>query len=257
MIEPIRRLTVGRFALTLLPQQPYEARYCAEAPALGFAFDAQGGDHAFDSDRIRPYRTRPNSFAYVPTGCGVFSRSSRGGEYLTVTLPHALPAPQTTDRPAPALRAAAHRLRALLLAPGTADPLEAEGLAQRFHDAATAALGLPAPKAAGWMTPQRLARLDAAIDAGLADGITVAGLAAGLGLSEGFFSRAVKAALGVSPQVHLLDRKLARARRLIAAGEDDLSQVALAAGFASHAHLSAAFRRYLGLTPSILRAQMR
>lgn len=101
MIEPVRRLSVGRFALTLLPRQPYEARYDAAAPALGFAFDAQDGDHAFDSDRLRPYRTRANSFAYVPKGCGLISRSRRGGEYLTLTLPDALPAPQTTDRLAP------------------------------------------------------------------------------------------------------------------------------------------------------------
>lgn len=257
MIEPIRRLSVGRFALTLLPRQPYEARYDAAAPALGFAFDAQDGDHAFDSDRLRPYRTRANSFAYVPKGCGLISRSRRGGEYLTLTLPDALPAPQTTDRLAPALRDTAHRLRAALLSPNTVDPLEVEALAASFTETATAALGLPAPKAAGWMTPQRLAKLDALLDEGLAEGVTVAGLAAALGLSDGFFSRAVKAALGVSPQAYLLDHKLARARHLIADGEADLSQVALGAGFASHAHLSTAFKRYLGITPTAFRAQVR
>lgn len=257
MIEPIRRLSVGRFALTLLPRQPYEARYCAAAPALGFAFETQDGEHAFDSDRLRPYRTRANSFAYVPKGCSLVSRSRLGGEYLTLTLPDALPAPQTTDRLAPDLRPAAHRLRAALLAPERVEALEVEALAQEFCDQAARALGLPPPKAAGWMTPQRLAKLDAAIDAGLAEGVTVAGLAATLGLSEGFFSRAVKAALGVSPQAYLLDHKLARARRLMTAGEADLSQVALEAGFASHAHLSTAFKRYLGITPTVFRAQIR
>ncbi|WP_052711414.1 hypothetical protein [Elstera litoralis] len=94
----------GPYRLTLLPHQPYAVRYSAAAPALGFAFDGQTGRHAFDSDRLRPFRTRPNSFAYVPPGCAVQSRSPTGGEYLTITLADALPAPQTTDLSAPALR---------------------------------------------------------------------------------------------------------------------------------------------------------
>ncbi len=257
MIEPVRHLSAGGFTLTLLPPQPYEARYCAAAPVLGFAFEAQEGEHAFDSDRLRPYRTRANSFAYVPKGCSLISRSRQGGEYLMLTLPRPLAAGQSTDQLAPGLRAAAHRLRTALLVRDAPDALELEALAEAFTATAAVALGLPPSKAAGWMTPQRLAKLDAAIDAGLAEGVTVAGLAGTLGLSEGFFSRAVKAALGVSPQAYLLDRKLARARRLIAEGGEDLSQVALAAGFTSHAHLSAAFKRYLGITPTAFRAQVK
>lgn len=245
----------GSYRLTLLPPQPYEARYSAAAPALGFAFDGQAGDHAFESDRLRPFRTRPNSFAYVPQHCRVASRSAVGGEYLTVTLPKALAAPQSTDQVAPILRTTAHHLRIGLLTQDAVDPLEIEGLAARFVADATEALGAPPPRTAGWMTFRRLQQIDAMIDAELADGLTVARLAAALGLSEGFFSRAVKASLGVSPQAYLLDRKLSRARALLRTRQDDLSQIALAAGFSSHAHLSAACRRYLGVTPSALRGQ--
>lgn len=245
----------GPYRLTLLPHQPYAVRYSAAAPALGFAFDGQTGQHAFDSDRLRPFRTRPNSFAYVPPGCAVQSRSATGGEYLTLTLPDALAAPQTTDLSAPALRPLALRLRQELLAPGRIDPLELEALAAQFVAGAREALALPKPRAAGWLTPQRLARLDALIEAQLAEGISVAALAAALGLSEGFFCRAVKASLGVSPQAYLLDRKLSRARTLLRTRPDDLSQIALAAGFSSHAHLSAACRRYLGVPPSALRGR--
>ncbi len=243
----------GSYRLTLLPPQPYEARYSAAAPALGFAFDGQVGDHAFESDRLRPFRTRPNSFAYVPQHCRVVSRSAIGGEYLTVSLPNALVAPQSTDQVAPILRVTAHRLRMGLLVQDALDPLEIEGLAARFGADAGAALGAPPPRAAGWMTPRRLQQIDAMIDAELADGLTVARLAAALELSEGFFSRALKASLGVSPQAYLLDRKLSRARALLRTRSEDLTHIALAAGFSSHAHLSAACRRYLGLPPSALR----
>ncbi len=243
----------GPYRLMLLPQQPYEARYVATAPVLGFAFDGQTGLHAFNSDRLRPFRTRPNSFAYIPTGCMVQSRSTTGGEYLTLSLPNALAAPQATNLSAPRLCATARRLRQGLLAPGRVDPLEMEALAGRFIEAAIEALDTPPPRAAGWLTPQRLARLDALIDAHLTEGITVAALAAALDLSDGFFSRAVKASLGVSPQAYLLDRKLSRARALLRTSPDDLTNIALAAGFSSHAHLSAACRRYLGVPPSALR----
>lgn len=245
--------SAGPYQLHLLPPQPYEARYTAPAPTLGFAFDSQAGVHAFNSDRLRPFRTRANSFAYVPPGCAVHSCSQRGGEYMIVRLPTEISAPQASDLPAPRLRHTALRLRLGLLSAEWADPLEMEALIARFVADATAALGLPPPRAAGWLTPQRLARLDALIDAHLAEGITIAKLAAALDLSEGFFNRAVKASLGVSPQAYLLDRKLSRARALLRTSHDDLSQIALAAGFSSHAHLSAACRRYLGTSPSQLR----
>jgi hypothetical protein len=49
-----------------------------------FAFESQAGTHAFATDRITDFRTRPNSLAYVPKGCDVVSRSPEGGEYLTL-----------------------------------------------------------------------------------------------------------------------------------------------------------------------------
>ncbi|WP_202329346.1 helix-turn-helix domain-containing protein [Mesorhizobium sp. L-8-3] len=56
------------------------------------------------------------------------------------------------------------------------------------------------------------------------------------------------------PHAYIVDRRLARA--LIAACAEDLSAVAFATGFSSHAHLATAFRQRLGLSPSAFRRSL-
>jgi AraC family transcriptional regulator len=78
-------------------------------------------------------------------------------------------------------------------------------------------------------------------------------LADALGLSAGFFCRAFSAAVGKAPHDYVIDRRVARARRLLLDPELDLSAIAQASGFASHAHMTATFRKRLGVAPSELR----
>ncbi|WP_337997178.1 AraC family transcriptional regulator [Oleispirillum naphthae] len=253
--EPTRRFATAVWEAELLPRQPYEVRYTTERAAVGFAFDPQAGEHAFASDRVRPFRVRARSLAFVPAGCEVFSRSAAGGEYLRLILPSA--ADGAAERFSGSQDAAAARaawtLRALLLAGGPPDPLlfDAHAAALAAHAAVPRATAGAA--AGGWMTPQRLKRIEDLVEARLETGPSVAEMAAELGLSADFFSRAFKAATGETPHAYVLTRRIARARALIRAGADDLSTVAFAAGFSSHAHMSAAFRRILGVTPGALR----
>lgn len=258
--EPTRRVTVGRWTAELLPRQAYEARYTADCALLGFAFDSQEGVHAYAGDRIRPFRATPNGLACVPEGCDVYSRSPAGGEYLAVTgfdLDGAGGFP-FSDRMDPPAIAAAHATRRLLLAFSAADTLHFEALMgfliERLH---VQIRGRQAPAdSARWMTAQRLRRVDELIEARLDRMLTVQDLANELDLSAGFFSRAFTQATGRSPHAYILDRKIARARALIAAGAEDLSAVALAAGFSSHAHFTTVFRQKLGVSPSQLRTAL-
>jgi hypothetical protein len=73
-----------RFHTVLLPRAAYEAAYVAPCGLIGFAFESQSGFHSFGSDRRTPYRTRPNSLAFIPAGCDVYSQSDCGGEYLLI-----------------------------------------------------------------------------------------------------------------------------------------------------------------------------
>lgn len=241
----------------LLPCQSYEARYVPDHAVVGFAFDMQRGEHAFASDRSRPFFARPNGLAYVPAGCPVYSRSSQGGEYLRIEwrgpFEVADPHPYSDCLDTPSLYAA-RALRRLLLAAGAVDPIEVEGLVHVLVGGAGARLGEPRlPQAARWMTPRRLRHTLEWIEAELHRPFAVVELARAVGLSARFFSGAFRAAVGQAPHDFVIERRVARARALLHAGEQSLVEVALACGFASHAHLTSTFRRRLGVPPSALR----
>lgn len=260
-----RQATCGRWAVELLPARPYCARYTSPEPAIGFAFDSQSGDHAFASDRSRPFRTRPNSLAFVPAGCDVFSQSRKGGEYLKLT---AATSPRCgerdlwseqrifNDRIDPRAIAAAQAIRKLLLGDRPPDPLGLEAQTETLLHCVDDALVTPASQSGAerWMTPARLRKIEDLVEQDLDKVLTVASLAQALGLSPGFFSRAVKAAIGKAPHDYIIDRRVARARSLLRDTAQPLSDIALASGFSSHAHMSAVFRTRLGAMPIRLRA---
>jgi AraC family transcriptional regulator len=246
------------WTVELLPRAGYEARYTPAAPVIGFAFESQTGIHAFGSDRRSAYRARPNGLAFVPSGCDVFSSSESGGEYLKVTLGPKMQAPwalarRFSDAVDPAALTAATDLRRLLLSPATIDPLDCERLVLALESRAAAMLGHVPGRAEVWMTPQRLRRIDELIEARLDARLTVQDLAGALGLSTGFFARAFKRATGRAPHDYIIDRRIARARLLLRERRLSLAAVALASGFASHAHMTATFRTRLGISPQSLR----
>lgn len=83
--------------------------------------------------------------------------------------------------------------------------------------------------------------------------LLVGAIAARLGLSPGFFTRAFKAAVGKSPHDYVLDRRISRARHLIMSTDLPLAGIAAACGFASQAHMTTLFQQRIGLTPGMLR----
>jgi AraC-like DNA-binding protein len=86
-------------------------------------------------------------------------------------------------------------------------------------------------------------------------GVSVETLAREAGLSPAHFARAFTRSVGRPPHQHLLALRLARARRLLAAADARLSDVALRTGFADQAHFTRAFRRAFGVTPrTVMRA---
>ena len=256
-----RRAVVGRWQIELLPPYPYETTYTADGAVIGFALEAQAGVHAFGSDRKQGFRTKPNGLAYVPVGCDVYSRSDRGGEYLKITSAARLEEASIrdlrfSDVTDPVAIGAAEGLRRELLRVSGIEPLAVEHHAQVLAERVTHVLAGDhvEPAAASWMTPRRLRLIEDLVDARLETRLTVQDLADALGLSAGFLSRAFKAAVGKSPHDYVIDRRIAHARSLLRQVGQDLSAVAYASGFASHAHMTALFRERLGVTPSGLRA---
>jgi len=91
------------------------------------------------------------------------------------------------------------------------------------------------------------------INVNLASKLTLAGIAKVVCLSKSHFSRAFKTSHGVSPGAYIIMARVERAKRMIRATREPLSQVAGACGFAGQAHLCKAFRRWVGVSPGIWR----
>jgi AraC family transcriptional regulator len=256
---PRRFAVAGSWCAELLPQSPYATVYTPEGPIVGFAFDGQVGIHAFGSDHRTGFRAKPNGLAYVPAGCDVYSESPHGGEYLKITFAPAVRepspcAPRFSDVIDRVAIVAARRLRRLLLTSGGIDLLQCERFVHLLRERVSALGGIvikPSPRSC--MTPYRLRLIDDLIQARLDDKLTVQELAGALGLSTAYFSRAFKAAIGKAPHDHIVDCRISRARALLQSTKLDLSAIAQASGFASHAHMTATFRDRLGINPTVLR----
>jgi AraC family transcriptional regulator len=105
------------------------------------------------------------------------------------------------------------------------------------------------------MTVRRMSRVLDYMDAHFDEEVRLAELARQVGLSGAYLARAFRAATGTTLHAALIDRRLARARRLIRDANGNrtggnLAAIAAAAGFSSHAHMVATFQRVLGTTPT-------
>lgn len=86
------------------------------------------------------------------------------------------------------------------------------------------------------------------LDAHCREAVTSGELEQVSGLDRFTLMRQFRALFGTSPYNYLIMRRLEKARGLIMAGED-LTQVAMAAGFADQSHFTRQFKRSYGLTP--------
>jgi AraC-like DNA-binding protein len=91
------------------------------------------------------------------------------------------------------------------------------------------------------------------INANLAFKLTLAEIAKVVCLSKSHFSRAFKISHGVSPWAYITMARVERAKHMIRATREPLSQIPSACGFADQSHLCKTFRRWVGVSPGIWR----
>ena len=106
------------------------------------------------------------------------------------------------------------------------------------------------------LTRRKLSRVEELVESRLDAGLTLQELAAAVGYSRSHFLRAFHATTGVTPHRYLLNRRIERARRLLAETDMSIAQVAYSCGFSSQAHLTLAFRKVCGLTPGEYRREL-
>jgi AraC family transcriptional regulator len=105
----------------------------------------------------------------------------------------------------------------------------------------------------GGITGRQLRIVMDYVDTHLQDDFSVANLADCAGLSEAHFARAFKQSTGLSPHKFVNERRLERAKRMLADTPNALAQIALACGFSDQAHFSRSFAQAFGVSPSVLR----
>ena len=106
------------------------------------------------------------------------------------------------------------------------------------------------------LSRERLQRVCDYIETHLDDRLTLTDLAGVACLSTYHFSRSFKQAVGVGPQRYVMQRRLERAKTLMRRTNQPLASIAQEAGFTDQSHLTAIFRREIGVTPGRYRAAL-
>jgi AraC family transcriptional regulator len=139
--------------------------------------------------------------------------------------------------------------------------VEAAGLmlaARLVHDHANAMLrGAAQPVSPAALDRIRLRRVLEFMDANLESELGVRDLAAVACLSQFHFSRAFRQATGKSPHRFISERRLERAKSMLAQGTASLAEIALICSFSSQANFTRAFSRATGLPPGEYRRRAR
>jgi AraC family transcriptional regulator len=152
----------------------------------------------------------------------------------------------------PVLRGTAEKLIAVIENPGSASRLYAEALSAVLAiELVRLERGSPTVTATargGLATWQERAACDF-IEAHLTEDIALADLAGLARLSPAHFCRAFKRSFGVPPHRYQLQRRIERAKSLLADQDRSVLEVALACGFNFPSNFSQIFRKGTGVTP--------
>ena len=158
----------------------------------------------------------------------------------------------------PALRTLALLLLEEVEQDGIHGPLYAESIATSL---VALLLRIQNPHRASPATPRlsrtrdRLRLVCDYIDANLGGNLHLDQLGEIAGVGPDYFGEIFRAALGLSPYRYVIERRIERGKQLLKANTSSITEIAVALGFADHAHFSATFRRSTGITPSRFRRE--
>jgi AraC family transcriptional regulator len=109
------------------------------------------------------------------------------------------------------------------------------------------------PSGKGKLSPAQVRRLTAYIDERLHEQLDLATLAAVVGLGIWTFIRHFRESFGRTPHAYVIERRIDRARRLLAESALPIKEIASLCGFADQAHMTRMFQTHLHTTPAALR----
>jgi AraC family transcriptional regulator len=209
-------------------------------------------------------RDLTHKLAFIPAGCA-FSGWMKPLESLQATLFYIDPSMLMVDarRGATEIRPrlffeddsiwqTVRKLKPQIGSPDTSDRLYAEALSTVLaHEIIRIDARVPAliPMRGGLAAWQQR-RVVEFIEQHIADDFPLATLAGLAQLSTYHFARAFKRSFGIPPHRYHTNRRIERARALLADPKTSVAEVALELGFSGASAFAATFRRTTGLTPS-------
>ena len=86
--------------------------------------------------------------------------------------------------------------------------------------------------------------------------ITLADIAAQVGMSPYYFARQFKQSTGVAPHQYQTQQRIERAKTLLSQGDESIADIGFRLGFSNQSHFTAQFRKVTGTTPSAFRRSL-
>jgi len=250
--SPVLTVRAGAVRVRHQAAMAFDLSYAGDRPMLLYVFQAPR--------TVAEQGCRPGAFALLRPGTSMEIHHPEPMEILAVAYDgdRDLVLGDLDEPPRgasdPGVRLLAQEIRRVLRDEDASDPRYVEALAESLLvRAATVAASPQLAAATRALTPYKLRRLTAFIDANLDRPLQVAELAAEVGLSRAHFTRAFQSAVGQTPHRFVLSRRLEEVRLALEQTAEDLSTLAVRYGFSSHAHMSSAFRAAFGATPSSYR----
>jgi AraC family transcriptional regulator len=200
----------------------------------------------------------------------IWHQRSRSSEYVNITLAPSLLQQIATDNGLSTAVEFDHRvmfqdatvvhiaqlLKAEVLNGGVAGNLYVESLRNLLavHLLRHYSLAIAKPTTqTGILDGLTLKRVKDFIEDHLAEELSIAAIADLVPMSQFHFARAFKAVVGEPPHRYIVQRRLERAKILLAATQLSIAEITYQIGFSNQSHFIAQFRKGLGVTPKQFR----
>ncbi len=105
----------------------------------------------------------------------------------------------------------------------------------------------------GGLSGSKLRRVTEFINDNLENDLTLTEIAAVAGLSHFHFARAFRKTMNITPQHYITNRRIEKAKELLAKSNLPIVEVGFQTGFKNQSHFTALFRKFTSLTPKIWR----
>jgi transcriptional regulator GlxA family with amidase domain len=115
----------------------------------------------------------------------------------------------------------------------------------------------PAPPTHGGLSPRALRRVQEYVEAHFSENTDLTTLASVAGLSKPHFAREFRRSTGITPHHYLTQKRVERARDLLAQTSLSLAEISYSVGFADQSHFTRQFHHWLGVTPGQFRWSQR